>query len=319
MKRFVFWFLVALLAFAWMGATRQRPQQALVRSWVSTDEQAGPPGSRVVGPDGRPIGHANPFVRRGGKILESNDRGLTVLYEDGSGGKRIEFYPDPAREAVVLPDDVFRSADPVRVPAEGLPVPVVPGTRVTEARVEVPRPEPPTRPRFQTRPQAPRVRPFESRSRIERDTMLVVGRLSATAERARNDAMTLFRNKLADILSPDVPRWWNIPEPLFRKMIRRVEVKPVARDYGTVYEATLHADVSPGMRSEVVAAYHHVEVMKRLALLGSLFAFVLICLAAVSGYIRADEATKGYYTNSLRLAAAAGVGAAGVVIYQVLT
>ena len=45
-------------------------------------------------------------------------------------------------------------------------------------------------------------------------------------------------------------------------------------------------------------------------------AFVLICLAAVSGYIRTDEATKGYYTNRLRMLAAAGVGAAGVVIYQ---
>ncbi len=43
---------------------------------------------------------------------------------------------------------------------------------------------------------------------------------------------------------------------------------------------------------------------------------MLACLAAVSGYIRADEATKGYYTNWLRLASATGVGAAGVLIYQ---
>jgi len=46
--------------------------------------------------------------------------------------------------------------------------------------------------------------------------------------------------------------------------------------------------------------------------------FVLICLAAISGYIRTDEATKGYYTNRLRMLTAAGVGAAGVLIYQVL-
>ena len=52
--------------------------------------------------------------------------------------------------------------------------------------------------------------------------------------------------------------------------------------------------------------------------LGGALAFVLICLAAVSGYIRADEATKGYYTNRLRMLAAAGVGAAGVVIYRMV-
>ena len=61
-------------------------------------------------------------------------------------------------------------------------------------------------------------------------------------------------------------------------------------------------------------AYRHQEVVKRLLVLGAVLAFVLVCLAAVSGYIRADEATKGYYTTRLRLAAAAGVGAAGVIV-----
>ncbi len=52
--------------------------------------------------------------------------------------------------------------------------------------------------------------------------------------------------------------------------------------------------------------------------LGGSLGFVLICLAAISGYIRADEATKGYYTNRLRLLAAAGVGAAGVIVYRMV-
>jgi hypothetical protein len=59
-------------------------------------------------------------------------------------------------------------------------------------------------------------------------------------------------------------------------------------------------------------------VARRLGLLGGGLGFVLACLATVSGYIRADEATKGYYTNWLRLASATGVGAAGVLIYQML-
>jgi hypothetical protein len=52
--------------------------------------------------------------------------------------------------------------------------------------------------------------------------------------------------------------------------------------------------------------------------LGATLVFILICLAAVSGYIRADEATKGYYTNRLRMLAAAGVGASGVIIYHMV-
>ena len=60
-------------------------------------------------------------------------------------------------------------------------------------------------------------------------------------------------------------------------------------------------------------------VARRLVTLGGSLGFVLVCLAAVAGYIRADEATKGYYTYWLRAVAAAGVGASGVVIYQLLT
>jgi hypothetical protein len=59
----------------------------------------------------------------------------------------------------------------------------------------------------------------------------------------------------------------------------------------------------------LVEAYDRELVRHRLATLGGTLAFVLICLAAISGYIRADEATKGYYTNRLRMLAAAGVGA----------
>jgi hypothetical protein len=67
-----------------------------------------------------------------------------------------------------------------------------------------------------------------------------------------------------------------------------------------------------------VKVYNQQLVRRRLFHLGGSLGFILICLAAVSGYIRADEATKGYYTNRLRMLAAAGVGAAGVVIYQML-
>ena len=47
-----------------------------------------------------------------------------------------------------------------------------------------------------------------------------------------------------------------------------------------------------------------------------ILAFVLVCLAVVSGYIKADEATKGYYTTRLRAVAVAALGAGAALLYQ---
>ena len=102
-------------------------------------------------------------------------------------------------------------------------------------------------------------------------------------------------------------------------MILETKIKPIVKDYATIYEAELRVDVSPERRAHLIAAYHRQLVHGRLVFLGGTLAFFLTCLAALSGYIRADEATKGYYTNRLRLLAAAGVGASGVLIYQMVT
>ena len=82
--------------------------------------------------------------------------------------------------------------------------------------------------------------------------------------------------------------------------------------------AELEYDASPKHRAALVAEYNRELVQRRLVNLGGTLAFILSCLAVVSGYIRTDEKTKGYYTNYLRLLAAAGVGAAGVVIYRMV-
>jgi len=196
-----------------------------------------------------------------------------------------------------------------RVWVEGLPVPIVPETRVTEAVVA-----PPVHrrgPRHHTsiaRAQAP---PAEARK--------IIGRLSATEPRARDDARVQLERAVADWIGPDVPRSWKPPARLVDAMVRETRIQPVIKEYGTLYEATLRADFSPKRRETIVRAYERELVARRLAVLGGGLGFVLICLGAVAGYIQADEATKGYYTNRLRLVAAAGIGAAGVAIYRILT
>jgi hypothetical protein len=85
-----------------------------------------------------------------------------------------------------------------------------------------------------------------------------------------------------------------------------------------MHRETLQLNLSPEMLSRFKQAHDDEVAGHRLLVLGEILLFVLAVLAALAGYIHADEATKGYYTNHLRLAAAAGIGAAGVVAYRLL-
>jgi len=200
-----------------------------------------------------------------------------------------------------------------RESVEGLPVPIVPGTRVDEARVETPL-RTPNSDELPGWNRGPRSTPD-----LPPGTVLVKGQLSATEERALADARSKLRRKLTEWLVPDVPASWKVPDPLINQAIRDRQVKPVEKDYGTVFEATLRVEMTPELRAQIVETYRRELVAQRLAILSGVIGFILACLAALAGYIRADEATKGYYTNWLRAVAAAGVGASGVVIYQMLT
>jgi hypothetical protein len=227
---------------------------------------------------------------------------------------------DSRREAR---DARHRDRDRNREWVEGVPVPIVPETRVTEAEVEAPR----TRPeesslRSRTRkwfgPMDKSLRSMKRKWTEPAGTREIVGQLSATEPRAVADARVQLERAADDWLTPDVPRSWKAPSGLIDAMVLDTQIQPVVKDYGTLYEATLRADFSPDRRDKFVRVYERELVARRLALLGGVLGFVLACLAALAGYIRADEATKGYYTNRLRLIAAAGVGAAGVAIYRIL-
>ena len=213
--------------------------------------------------------------------------------------------------------------------AEGLPVPIDAGTRATEAEIRPPDP-------FASSPLASAA----SAPALSRNERTIAGRLSATEERALADARLQLEREVADWITPEVPaelstgpsksqttsmvsprlpHRWRVPKPLIDRMIRETWTKPIVRDYGTVYEAAIVAEFSAKDRATIIAAYQRDLVAYRLALLAGIIGFVLTCLAALAGYIRADEATRGYYTNWLRALAAAGVGASGVLIYQLLT
>jgi hypothetical protein len=207
-----------------------------------------------------------------------------------------------------------------REDVEGIPVPVVAGTRVTDAVAEPPAPA-----KISVAASSPKqdfqVEKAEvttAPGQVSPPTRTVEGRLSATEERAKYDAYAMLTNDVRHWLDPQVPQSWAAPVQLLEAMVLKTEVKEVPREYGPMYLATLTYDSSPPRRDALVATYNHELVRNRMILLGGGLTFILIALGAVSGYIRADEATKGYYTNRLRMLAAAGVGAGGVLIYQML-
>ncbi|MGZ3432018.1 MAG: hypothetical protein ACXWN0_09905, partial [Isosphaeraceae bacterium] len=167
-------------------------------------------------------------------------------------------------------------------------------------------------------PARPRQQPPNSVS--PKETRLLTGLISATEERAKEEARKQLEKEVTDWLElSGVPRSWKPSTQQIDAMIIETIVEPVVKDYGTLYVAKLRLDVSPEQRAIFTESYQRQLVHRRMVLLGGTLGFVLICLGAISGYIRADEVTKGYYTNRLRLLAAGGVGAAGVVIYQMLT
>jgi hypothetical protein len=148
----------------------------------------------------------------------------------------------------------------------------------------------------------------------------VVGRLKADPDRAKKDAREeLGRAVQTWLMDAGIPRSWTASRARFERLVVDSHVEKDERPYGTLYLGAVRADFSPERRDQFMQEYEHDLVGGRLAVLTGVLAFVLISLAGLAGYIRADEATKGYYTNRLRLAAAAGVGAAGVAIYKVLT
>jgi hypothetical protein len=151
------------------------------------------------------------------------------------------------------------------------------------------------------------------------ESRLVRGLPSATIPRAKAAAHEALDRAVVEWLRPtELPASWRPPAGLLARLTRWEPVEASERDYGTVYTQAVRLDTSRAARDRVVEAFEREAAAHRLVTLGGVLAFALACLAAVLGYIRADEATRGYYTTQLRLAALAAVGASGAVLYRVL-
>jgi hypothetical protein len=249
------------------------------------------------------------------------EAGHEIRHAVGEASDEVHHAIDEVRGALFSEDEAKPSVVE-REEADGLPVPIVPGTRVTEAQAV-----PPSPPRSVVTKRtksgkvvgaARPVKPVAVNTNAA-EIPTLAGRISATPERADDEAHTALRQAITDWLDPDVPSSWSLPERELDMLVLETNLETVAKEYGPMYITHLTLDTTPAHRDKLVKLYNRELVGHRLINLGASLTFILMCLAGVSGYIRADEATKGYYTNRLRMLAAAAVGAGGVLIYQMVT
>ncbi len=179
---------------------------------------------------------------------------------------------------------------------------------------------------------------FEEASRTyspsEPGIEVIVGRVSASEDRARQDLRQTVEQAVTRWIAADVATSWKVPASVLRTMVLDSYTQEVTRNLitpeveaskpeipgvdglYTLYRAGQKLDFSPSRKAEIIAMYRHDLATQRMQRLGGGLALTLVTLAVLSGYIKTDEATKGYYTNRLRFVAAAGLGAAGVVAYR---
>lgn len=252
--------------------------------------------------------------------------------------------PDALRADDELPPMPFVSpaqvAPPAEIPppVEAPPPPAPPIAPAPEGRRIVVPPAPPV-PTTRAKPSlAQKARSTWSRARalvarpaakkprpvaVPESVKTVMSDSMATEERARLSFREKLQAEVADWLAADdVPRSWSPPGRAIEAMIAGpITVEAEAKDYAlgsVMYKAAAPVEFSSARKAQFLQAYRRNLGMQRLGGLGAGLALVLACLAIVFGYVRADEATKGYYTNRLRLAAAAGLGAAGVAFVHML-
>lgn len=162
---------------------------------------------------------------------------------------------------------------------------------------------------------------------------VVVGRFSASEERAKQDLRLAVERAVTDWLAADVATSWKVPAKVLDGMVRDSYTQQITKNLiapdakptpetpeldglYTLYRSGRKLDFSAGRKARIVAMYRQELANQRLQRLGGGLILALATLAIASGYIKADETTKGYYTNRLRLLAVAGLGAAGAVAYR---
>lgn len=83
----------------------------------------------------------------------------------------------------------------------------------------------------------------------------------------------------------------------------------------TLAQMDLQVEITPEDQGLVLESDRRYRMEHRMIWLGEILAAVLVMLATGAAYVRLDEASKGYYTGWLRLAALASMASAGATLW----
>lgn len=140
--------------------------------------------------------------------------------------------------------------------------------------------------------------------------------------RAFEEAVADARLDLIDYLrTQDPPIEWTPSEAYVRGLLRKgtkVEPKNFTSEDGekrTKYRCVGTFEMTPAIRADLVHHDRDFRAEDRMGYAGRALAIAVALLLAVTGYLRMDEATKGYYTGWLRLAAFGFIGGAVLILF----
>jgi hypothetical protein len=158
-------------------------------------------------------------------------------------------------------------------------------------------------------------------SRLQLHSELIVSERWATKGEARRDAVeraALRAGEFAAEAEPRIRDAWPVPMWFIQDHMLRepIFVEEIDWTYGPMYQAYLLLDLAPAKRELILSQWHSTIVQKRMNQVGGGLGFLLICVATLLGYLRLDDATRGYYTRWLATGAVAVVVASAAAVYR---
>jgi hypothetical protein len=195
-------------------------------------------------------------------------------------------------------------------PPKAPPPPKVSGTPGKPAVQPGPSPAP--------RPELPASPPTTAPEVLFSDTVEIGGQV--TAEDARQLGYKAARTAvLAFLRQQNPPISWQPPlEYVKQNLVSERSLKTKHEESGQeTYVVTLDVKVTDKDLQEMVEKDRQVSMEAREWLVAKVLGGLLALLIAVAGYFRLEEATRGYYTNWLRLGALGLLAATGVTLWWV--
>ena len=129
-----------------------------------------------------------------------------------------------------------------------------------------------------------------------------------TVDEAWQNALENSYHKVDGYLHERFPglRWPLSTEFIGERLVKRKnteEPQDIGESLPALKRVSLHVEITPDDQALILQKDRQFRVEHRMIWLGGILAAVLVLLATCATYVRLDEASKGYYTGWLRLAA----------------